>query len=56
VVEVARLVQRNVEGNRFAVVREFVGHGIGRQMHEDPKVPNFVTGEGCGATSSCGRA
>ena len=44
--EVARLVQRNVEGNRFAVVREFVGHGIGRQMHEDPKVPNFVTGEG----------
>lgn len=44
--EVARLVQRGVEQNGFAVVREFVGHGIGRQMHEDPKVPNFVTGEG----------
>lgn len=44
--EIARLIQRNVEGNGFSVVREFVGHGIGRQMHEDPKVPNFVTGEG----------
>lgn len=44
--EVARVIQRHVEGNGFSVVREFVGHGIGRQMHEDPKVPNFVTGEG----------
>ena len=44
--EIARMVQKTVEGNGFAVVREFVGHGIGRQMHEDPKVPNFVTGEG----------
>ena len=44
--EIARLVQRTVEKNGFSVVREFVGHGIGRQMHEDPKVPNFVTGEG----------
>jgi methionyl aminopeptidase len=44
--EIARMVQKTVEGNGFSVVREFVGHGIGRQMHEDPKVPNFVTGEG----------
>jgi methionyl aminopeptidase len=44
--EIARMVQRTVESNGFSVVREFVGHGIGRQMHEDPKVPNFVTGEG----------
>ena len=29
----------------FAVVKDFVGHGIGRQMHEDPKVPNFVSEE-----------
>ena len=43
--EIARLMQYNVERNGFSVVREFVGHGIGRQMHEDPKVPNFVTGE-----------
>ena len=38
-------MQYNVERNGFTVVREFVGHGIGRTMHEDPKVPNFVTGE-----------
>jgi methionyl aminopeptidase len=43
--EVARLMQYNVERNGFSVVREFVGHGVGRSMHEDPKVPNFVTGE-----------
>jgi len=41
--EIARLMQHYVESNGFSVVREFVGHGIGRQMHEDPKVPNFVT-------------
>jgi methionyl aminopeptidase len=41
--EVARLMQYYVESNGFSVVREFVGHGIGRTMHEDPKVPNFVT-------------
>ena len=43
--DIARLMQHNVESNRFSVVREFVGHGIGRLMHEDPKVPNFVTFE-----------
>lgn len=43
--EVARLLQWNVESNGFNVVREFVGHGVGRSMHEDPKVPNFVTAE-----------
>jgi methionyl aminopeptidase len=43
--EVARLMQHNVERNGFNMVREFVGHGIGRQMHEEPKVPNFVTAE-----------
>jgi len=43
--EIARLVQYNVERNGFNVVREFVGHGIGREMHEEPKVPNFVTAE-----------
>jgi methionyl aminopeptidase len=43
--EVARLMQYNVERNGFSVVREFVGHGIGRTMHEDPKVANFVTAE-----------
>jgi methionyl aminopeptidase len=43
--DVARLMQHYVESNGFSVVREFVGHGIGRSMHEDPKVPNFVTVE-----------
>lgn len=40
--DVARLMQRHVEQAGFSVVREFVGHGIGRSLHEDPKVPNFV--------------
>jgi methionyl aminopeptidase len=40
--DVAREVQRHVEKAGFSVVREFVGHGIGRSLHEDPKVPNFV--------------
>jgi methionyl aminopeptidase len=43
--DVARLMQYHVESNGFSVVREFVGHGIGRSMHEDPKVANFVTAE-----------
>ncbi len=43
--DIARLMQYNIEKNGFSVVREFVGHGIGRSMHEDPKVANFVTGE-----------
>jgi methionyl aminopeptidase len=43
--DVARLMQYNVERNGFSVVREFVGHGIGNRMHEDPKVPNFVDPE-----------
>lgn len=39
--EVAREIQAHVEGQGLSVVREFVGHGIGREMHEEPKVPNF---------------
>ena len=34
-------VQRHVEANGFSVVREFVGHGIGAALHEEPQVPNF---------------
>ena len=41
--EIARLMQYNVEKNGFSVIREFVGHGVGHSIHEDPKVPNFVT-------------
>jgi len=42
---IARQMQEYVEGEGFSVVREFVGHGIGTDMHEDPKVPNFVSPE-----------
>lgn len=42
---VAGAMQEYVESNGFSVVREFVGHGIGKAMHEDPKVPNFVSRE-----------
>jgi methionyl aminopeptidase len=42
---VARAMQTYVEGEGFSVVRDFVGHGIGRDMWEDPKVPNFVSPE-----------
>ena len=38
---VARLMQKCVEDGGFSVVREFVGHGIGQEMHEEPKVPNY---------------
>lgn len=40
--DISRAVQNYVEGNGFNVVREFVGHGVGRTMHEEPQVPNFV--------------
>jgi methionyl aminopeptidase len=42
VTDISRAVQGFVEGNGFSVVREFVGHGVGRAMHEEPQVPNFV--------------
>ncbi len=37
-------VQEFVEANGFSVVREFVGHGIGTKLHEEPQVPNFRSG------------
>jgi len=39
--DVSAAVQRHVESNGYSVVREFVGHGIGRELHEEPQVPNF---------------
>jgi methionyl aminopeptidase len=39
--DIGAAVQAVVEGEGFSVVRDFVGHGIGVQMHEDPQVPNF---------------
>ena len=40
--DISRVIQEHAESNGFAVVRQLVGHGIGRSLHEDPKVPNFV--------------
>ena len=42
---IAGAIEDFVESEGFSVVREFVGHGIGSDMHEDPKVPNFVSRE-----------
>jgi methionyl aminopeptidase len=39
--DVSAAVQRRVEGDGFAVIQALVGHGIGRDMHEDPQIPNF---------------
>jgi methionyl aminopeptidase len=41
-VDVGRAVQRVVEAAGFGVVREFCGHGVGRNVHEEPQVPNYV--------------
>lgn len=40
---ISRTIQEYVEKNGFSVVRNYTGHGIGRCMHEDPQVPNFVS-------------
>jgi methionyl aminopeptidase len=39
--DISHAVQTRVEQDHFSVVREFVGHGIGRQLHEDPQIPNY---------------
>lgn len=39
--DISHAIQDNAEFHGFSVVREFVGHGIGRNLHEDPQVPNF---------------
>ena len=41
--DIGHAVQKVAEGAGFSVVREYVGHGIGRSMHEDPNVPNYGT-------------
>lgn len=45
--DISAAIQAYVEANGFSVVREFVGHGIGRALHEEPQIPNFgVPGRG----------
>jgi methionyl aminopeptidase len=45
--DISAAIQKHVEDNGFSVVRLFVGHGIGRQLHEEPQVPNYgIAGHG----------
>ena len=44
---ISHAVQRHVEKNGFSVVREFVGHGVGSRLHEEPSVPNFGLAARC---------
>lgn len=39
--DISNAIQRRVEGDGFGVIRDFVGHGIGRKMHEEPQIPNY---------------
>ncbi len=39
--DISNAIQTHVEANGFSVVRDYVGHGIGRDMHEDPQIPNY---------------
>lgn len=43
--DISRAVQTVAEKAGYSVVREWVGHGVGRNLHEDPQIPNFVTGK-----------
>ncbi len=43
--DISQVVQDWVEKHGFSVVRELVGHGVGREMHEDPQIPNYVTAQ-----------
>jgi methionyl aminopeptidase len=44
--DVSSAIQRYVESKGFSVVREYTGHGVGRDLHEEPQIPNFVVGKG----------
>ncbi len=39
--DISHAIQKHVEANGFSVVRDFVGHGVGRNLHEDPSIPNY---------------
>ena len=41
--DISQAIQQYVESHEYSVVRDFVGHGIGKKLHEDPQVPNFGT-------------
>jgi len=45
IADISKAVQDYVEGEGFSIVRQFVGHGIGTELHEGPEIPNFYQGE-----------
>jgi len=51
--DISSAIQTHVESFGFSVVRDFVGHGIGKKLHEDPQVPNYGK-SGCGITLKAG--
>ena len=48
VMDISKEIQTYVENEGFSIVRDFVGHGIGRELHEEPQVPNFIPPNGKG--------
>ncbi len=44
--DISSAIQHYVESKGFSVVREYTGHGVGRDLHEEPPIPNFVAGKG----------
>ena len=44
--DISSAIQHYVESKGFSVVREYTGHGVGRDLHEEPSIPNFVVGAG----------
>jgi methionyl aminopeptidase len=44
--DISSAIQNYVESRGFSVVREYTGHGVGRDLHEEPSIPNFVVGKG----------
>lgn len=43
--DISVAIQNYVEGSGYGIVRELVGHGIGKNLHEDPAIPNFYSPE-----------
>lgn len=43
--EISRIIEKTAKKHNFGIVKDFVGHGIGRSLHEDPEVPNYDTGK-----------
>jgi methionyl aminopeptidase len=44
--DISSAIQHYVESRGFSVVREYTGHGVGRDLHEEPQIPNFAVGKG----------